>query len=74
MKTGKLSLFDTKRDLTLRIAGPKSDGLIKYIKKYKYIGGVIKNENDNYSDAAWQYYVGKGVDINNNENWKPLDL
>ena len=74
LKTGKLGIFDTKKDLTLRIAGPKSDGLIKYIKKYKYFGGVVKNENDNYSDAAWKYYVGKGLEINNNENWKPLDL
>ena len=76
LKSGKLGLFDTKRGITLESAdaGPKSDGLIKYIKKYKYFGGVIKNENDNYSDAAWKYYIGKGKDIINNENWKPLDL
>ena len=76
LKSGKLGLFDTKGGITLESAdaGPKSDGLIKYIKKYKYFGGVIKNENDNYSDAAWKYYIGKGKDIINNENWKPLDL
>ena len=76
LKSGKLGLFDTKGGITLESADacPKSDGLIKYIKKYKYFGGVVKNENDNYSDAAWKYYIGKGEDIINNENWKPLDL
>ena len=76
LQSGKLGLFDTKGGITLESAdaGPKSDGLIKYIKKYKYFGGVIKNENDNYSDAGWKYYIGKGKDIINNENWKPLDL
>lgn len=76
MKDGRVGLFDTKGGLTAQTAGPKAEGLTKYIseqnkKGKKLFGGIIIREKN-----SWRYNDGKKYFYNPNNltDWKFLDL
>jgi len=76
LKNGKIGLFDTKGGLTAQVAGPKAEGLQKYIKEQnktgkKLFGGiVIKHQN------SWKYNKQEkySYDSNSLKGWEFLDL
>jgi type III restriction enzyme len=60
LKDGRIGLFDTKAGLTKQVAGPKIDGLYKYIqnenkKGKKCFGGIVANTERNYR-GRWVYF------------------
>lgn len=71
-KNGNIGIFDTKGDLTARVAGPKAEALAKYIKANKKLFGgiVLKDKN------SWLYHEGLKYEYNpeNLKNWKYLEL
>ena len=79
LKDGRIGLFDTKAGFTKQIAGPKIDGLYKYIqsenKKGKNLfGGIITNTERNYR-GRWVYFDKTSKELKNDfSNWKDLEL
>jgi len=60
LKDGRIGLFDTKGELTKQVAGPKIDGLYRYIQKEnekgkKLFGGIVTNTDQNYR-GRWVYF------------------
>jgi type III restriction enzyme len=80
LKDGRIGLFDTKAGLTKQVAGPKIDGLYKYIqnenkKGKKLFGGIVANTDRNYR-GRWVYFDKASNDFKDNsfENWADLIL
>jgi len=80
LKDGRIGLFDTKAGLTKQVAGPKIDGLYKYIqaenkKGKKCFGGIVANTERNYR-GRWVYFKKTSKDFKDNsfENWADLIL
>jgi type III restriction enzyme len=80
LKDGRIGLFDTKAGLTKQVAGPKIDGLYKYIqsenkKGKKLFGGIVANTERNYR-GRWIYFGKASKDFKDNsfENWADLIL
>lgn len=79
-KNGKIGLFDTKTGFTLKIAGPKIDGLYNYIRKEnkkgkKLFGGIVTNTNPKNYKGRWIYFDKTSKELKNNfSNWKNLTL
>ena len=80
LKDGQIGLFDTKAGLTKQVAGPKIDGLYKYIqaesrKGKKYFGGIVVNTERNYR-GRWVYFEKTSKDFKDNSfnNWTDLIL
>jgi len=80
LKDGRIGLFDTKAGLTKQVAGPKIDGLYKYIKGEnkrgkKCFGGIAANTERNYR-GRWVYFDKTSKDFKDNsfENWADLIL
>lgn len=80
LKDGKIGLFDTKAGLTKQVAGPKIDGLCKYIqgenkKGKKCFGGIVVNTDRNYR-GRWVYFDKTSKDFKDNffDNWTDLIL
>ena len=80
LKDGRIGLFDTKAGLTKQVAGPKIDGLYKYIqiqskKGKKCFGGIVVNTNRNYR-GRWVYFDKTSKDLKDSDfsNWKDLKL
>ena len=80
LKDGRIGLFDTKAGLTMQVAGPKIDGLYKYIqdenkKGKKLFGGIVANTERNYR-GRWVYFDRASKDFKDNsfENWADLIL
>ena len=79
LKDGRIGLFDTKAGFTKQIAGPKIDGLYKYIqnenKKGKNLfGGIVTNTERNYR-GRWVYFDKTSKELKNDfSNWKDLEL
>ena len=77
LKDGKIGLFDTKAGLTKQVAGPKIDGLYKYIqnenkKGKKCFGGIVANTERNYR-GRWVYFDKASKQLKDNfKNWKDL--
>jgi len=72
---GRIGLIDTKAGFTRQIAGPKIDGLYKYIqseikKGKKCFGGIVANTERNYR-GRWVYFDKASKDLKDNsfENW-----
>ena len=81
MKDGKIGLFDTKAGFTQNIAGPKIDGLRKYIKienrKGQHLfGGIVTNTDQRNYQGRWIYFNKAGSEMkdNNFDNWETLEL
>ena len=76
MKDGSIGLFDTKSGITAKVATPKAEALVKYIKrqneKYnkKLWGGIVvfKEGSCRYNDSE-KYSFNKK---NFGEDWKFL--
>ncbi|MBP8591168.1 DEAD/DEAH box helicase family protein [Candidatus Shapirobacteria bacterium] len=80
LKDGRIGLFDTKAGLTKQVAGPKIDGLYKYIqsenkKGKKLFGGIVTNTERNYR-GRWVYFDKTSADLKDNsfDNWTDLIL
>jgi len=73
-------LFDTKSGLTKQVAGPKIDGLYKYIKKEnkkgkKIFGGIVANTDPCKYKGRWVYFDKPSKKLKNNfSNWEDLEL
>jgi type III restriction enzyme len=75
LKDGRIGLFDTKAGITAEIAGPKSDGLQKYIKEEikkgkNVIGGIVIPKSGSFwicDKALYEY--DKAL-----TGWKILDF
>ena len=81
MKDGKIGLFDTKAGFTQKIAGPKIDGLHKYIKienrKGKNLfGGIVTNTDQRNYQGRWIIFNKASSEMkdNNFDNWETLDF
>jgi len=81
LEDGRIGLFDTKVGLTLRVAGPKIDGLYKYTqnenrKGKKLYGGITTNTDQRNYKGRWIYFAETSRDLEdgNFDNWKDLDL
>jgi len=80
LKDGRIGLFDTKSGLTKQVAGPKIDGLYKYIqgenkRGKKCFGGIVVNTEQNYR-GRWVYFDKTSKDFRDNsfDNWADLIL
>jgi type III restriction enzyme len=80
LEDGRVGLFDTKAGLTKQVAGPKIDGLYKYIqnenkKRKKLFGGIVTNTDRNYR-GRWIYFdkTSKNLREGDYSNWKDLVL
>jgi len=80
LKDGRIGLFDTKAGLTKQVAGPKIDGLYKYIqnenkKDKKLFGGIVSNTDQNYR-GRWVCFEKTSKDFKDNsfDNWDDLIL
>jgi type III restriction enzyme len=76
LKDGRIGLFDTKSGITAKVAGPKSDGLTKYIKDEdrkgrKIFGGIVTQRGGSWVFWAKEEYHYKENDFG---DWKLLDL
>jgi type III restriction enzyme len=78
LRDGRIGLFDTKAGLTKQVAGPKIDGLYKYIqsenkKGKKCFGGIVTNTSRNYR-GRWVYFDKTSKDFKDHsfENWVDL--
>lgn len=81
LKNGRIGLFDTKAGITQKVAGPKSDGLYKYIqsenkKGKKLFGGIVTNTDQRNYRGRWVYFDKSSRELkdNNFDNWKDLEL
>ena len=80
LKDGRIGLFDTKSGITQKVAGPKIEGLYRYIRKEnkkgkKLLGGIVINTDRNYR-GRWIYYdrSRKYLKEDDFSNWKDLEL
>ncbi|HAM39616.1 MAG TPA: hypothetical protein DCP53_09535 [Elusimicrobia bacterium] len=78
---GKIGLFDTKGELTLRSGKTKIDGLYKYIqsennKGKKLFGGMVINSDSRNYTGRWLYFdkLSKELKDSNFDNWKNLEV
>lgn len=81
MKDGGIGLFDTKAGFTKQVAGPKIDGLYKYIQREnkkgkKLFGGIVANTDPQNYKGRWVYFDKTSKDFSpiSFENWKDLIL
>ena len=76
-KKGAIGLFDTKSGMTLRIAGPKIEGLFKYIKNEKgkkLFGGIVSNTDSRNYRGRWIYFDRPRQEFRESDltNWNTL--
>jgi len=80
LKDRRIGLFDTKAGLTKQVAGPKIDGLYKYIqqenkKGKKLFGGIVTNTDQRKYKGRWIYFDKTSKELKNDfSNWKDLIL
>jgi type III restriction enzyme len=81
LKDERIGLFDTKVGLTIQVAGPKNDGLYKYIqdenkKGKKLFGGIVTNTDQRDYKGRWIYFnkLTKCLKDNSFENWEDINL
>lgn len=75
-KDDRIGLFDTKSGITAKVAGPKAEGLARYIKEEnkkgkKLFGGIAIQKGSN-----WLYWEKEKYQYNENDfsQWGRLDL
>ena len=78
---GRIGLFDTKAGLTEQVAGPKINGLYKYIesenkKGKKIFGGITTNTDPRNYRGRWIYFDKPAKEFKDGgyDHWKDLDL
>ncbi len=74
LKDGRVGLFDTKGGVYAETAGPRAEGLAKYIKKQddkKFFGGIVIKDNN-----SWRFNDSEKYEYNPNDlkKWKFLQL
>lgn len=75
LKDGRIGLFDTKGGIYAATAGPRAEGLAKYIKKEKgkkkIFGGIVIKDK-----KSWRYNDSEKYEYNPNDlkNWKFLEF
>lgn len=74
MKDGSIGIFDTKAGITAETAGPRAEGLSKYIsaqKKQKMFGGIVVRDG-----KSWKYNSESKYNYNPNDltGWKFLEI
>jgi type III restriction enzyme len=80
LRNGAIGLFDTKAGLTLKVAGPKVDGLYTYIQKQdkkgkKIFGGIVTNTNQRNYRGRWIYFSKESKFLKGSfDNWEDLIL
>jgi type III restriction enzyme len=80
LRDGKIGLFDTKTGFTQKIAGPKINGLYKYIqienkRGKKLFGGITINTDQRNYRGRWIYFDKPSKDLKDDfSNWKDLIL
>jgi len=81
LKDGRIGLFDTKVGLTKQVAGPKMDGLFKYVqsenkKGKKLFGGIVANTDTRNYRGRWVYFDKTIDEFRDSEmnNWEDLEL
>lgn len=81
LQDGRIGLFDTKSGITLKVSGPKIDGLHDYIKKENekgknLFGGIVTNTDQREYKGRWIYFdkTSSEFTANNLNNWKDLVL
>jgi len=81
MKDGRIGLFDTKAGLTKQVAGPKIDGLYRYIQKESkkgkmLFGGIVANTDPRGYKGRWVYFSKTSKEFLDSsfENWNDLIL
>ncbi|PIN77840.1 hypothetical protein COV15_01235 [Candidatus Woesearchaeota archaeon CG10_big_fil_rev_8_21_14_0_10_34_12] len=69
---GSIGLFDTKSGMTAKDAGPRAEGLQKYINKNKNVWGGIAI----YVNGTWRYNDKEKYEYNPNNlsEWKVLEI
>lgn len=79
LKDERIGLFDTKAGLTKEVAGPKIDGINKYIKDEKkkgknLFGGIVTNTDDRNYRGRWVLYEKTSKKFKNDsyDNWSDL--
>jgi type III restriction enzyme len=80
-KDGRIGLFDTKSGFTRQLAGPKIDGIYRYIqnenkKGKKLFGGIVTNTDARKFTGRWIYFDRPKEELkdNNFDNWVVLEL
>jgi len=80
LKDGRIGLFDTKVGFTQKIAGPKIDGIYKYIqaenkKGKKLFGGIVTNTDPRNYKGRWIYFDKPSRELKSDfSDWKDLEL
>ncbi len=78
LKDGRIGLFDSKAGFTQKLAGPKIDGLYKYIqsenrKEKKLFGGIVTNTDPRNYRGRWVYFDKTSKELRNDfNNWVDL--
>lgn len=69
---GSIGLFDTKSGMTAKDAGPRAEGLQKYLKKNKNVWGGIAI----FVNGTWRYNDKEKYEYNPNDlsSWKILEI
>jgi len=73
-KDGRVGLFDTKSGITAKIAGPKAEGLVKYIKEQNKKGKKLFGGIATQKDSNWLYNDREKYDEADPKQWQILDL
>lgn len=76
MKDGRIGLFDTKAGLTAQTAGPRAEGLARYIaeqneKRKKLFGGIVLIDNGSWRISDTEKYEYNPNDL---RKWEFLNL
>ena len=81
LRDGRIGLFDTKAGITQKVAGPKNDGLYKYIQSEnkrgkKLFGGIVTNTDQRNYRGRWVYFDKSSRKLKDNDfgNWENLEL
>ncbi len=75
-KDGSIGLFDTKSGMTAKDAGPRAEGLQRYIKEQNKKGKKLWGGIAIFVNGTWRYNDNEKYEYNPNDlsDWKVLNL
>jgi len=75
-KDGSIGLFDTKSGMTAKDAGPRAEGLQKYIKEQNKKGKILWGGIAIFVNGTWRYNDNEKYEYNPNDlsSWKVLEI